>query len=90
MLFATIRFPEWAPCFVSAKHYDMLSVHRVVWCLDTIVAEGHAAVCKELMFVLCLCKLSVEILIFCRRKSIASLDILPYPHYVHCFVVWSG
>ena len=40
--------------FVSAKHYVMLSVHRVVWYLGTIVAEGHAAVCKELMFILCL------------------------------------
>jgi len=73
--------------FVSAKHYDMLSVHRAVWYLGTVVAEGHAAVCRELKFILYLRKSSVEMLMFCRRKAISSLDMPPYPHYVHCFVI---
>jgi hypothetical protein len=73
--------------FVSAKHYDLLSVRCAVWYLGTIVAEGHSAVCKELKFIPCLCKLSVEMLMFCRRKAISCLDMHPYPHYVHCFLV---
>jgi hypothetical protein len=66
---------------------DRLSLHRVVWFLGINVAEGHAALCRELKFILCLCKLSFEMLMFCRKKAVSVLDMPPYPHVVHCVMV---